>query len=178
MVLWFLIMVLAIQDVESMKPEPVNAHIFLNTGERIELADARVKGSDPYMVEMRTEEGKIFVSLLRVTRITTLEARRYEVVLDDGSTLMGSLDSFALEGHPVENPSEAESHNIRHIKRIHFILGNQLRSCLEGHYEAYTPHPFCPVCGKLLTIGPFPEGVPEGNPRVAPLHLLRSNSRN
>ena len=176
--MWMLIWILSFQDVESMKPESINAHLFLASGERIELADAQIKGPDPYALEMRTEEGKVFVSLLRITRIKTLADRKYEVTLDDGTQLQGRFDAFALVGHPVDNPTEALSHNIRHIDRVHFILGNQLRSCLEGHYEAYTPHPFCPVCGKLLNIGPFPEGVETTNPRVAPLHLLRANSRN
>ena len=83
-----------------------------------------------------------------------------------------------LEGRPLTGNKDVAYHNIRHIARAHIILGSQLRSCLKGHYEAYTPYPYCPACGDLLVIGPYPEEVPNKPRPVAPLHRLRPDPRN
>jgi len=175
--MWILMALLAFQT-DDMDPEPVNASLFLENGDRVELVDVRMKDGSPYLLEFHKKGVTGFISLLRLSRISRLSDREYELLFDDGHQEIGKLNSFTLTGHPVARPNEVEYHNIRHIKRIHIISGSQLRSCLKGHYERYTPHPYCPVCGDLLIIGPYPEELPEKSPTLPPEHLLSPTSRN
>ena len=176
--MWFLILI-AFQDVELMRPEPINAYLVLDKGDRIELTDIQVKGAEPYTFQFHSGRETSFVSLFRVARITkTKDPKIYRILYDDGSIQEGRVNSFALTGHPISELDKNVFYNIREIKRVHFISGNQLRSCLKGHYEAHTPFPYCPVCGNLLTIGPFPEEVANEEDALARDHLFRIDSRN
>ncbi len=175
--MWMLVALMCFQSAE-MEPESINGYVFLENGDRVELVDIRMKSGSPYLLEFHSKGVTSFISLLRLARITKVDDRDYELLFDDGHKESGRINSFTLSGFPVASPDEIEYHNIRHIKRLHIISGAQLRSCLKGHYERFTPHPYCPVCGNLLSIGPYPEEVPETTATVPREHLLSNDHRN
>ena len=189
--MWRLILLL-VQDPQIMGPEPIQAVVWLVSGEKIELADVQVRGINPYSMEFHQKGASQFLSLFRLSRINRgKKSRDLEIHLDSGEILKGHLGTIAFTGIPIGNQEKAAvvagesergtaklaTFNIHQIKRIHFLSGNQLRSCLNGHYEQYTPYSFCPVCGNELIIGHYPEEFPE-KPVVQPkLHRLRLDPR-
>ena len=159
--MWFFL-ILWVQDVSVAQTEPINAKLFLHSGDSVELVDVKVKGIEPYFIELSVKSSTTLISLFRISRITKLKSNRdFEVLFNDGSRQRGQLNSFDLTGVLASNPIRNETYNIHNINRIHFISGSQLRSCVKGHYEKYTPHPFCPVCGQELELGPFEVPLPE-----------------
>ena len=176
--MWWLIFCLW-QEPQVMAPEPLNAQIFLDSGERIDLAEIRIKGLEPFAFEFNAKGESFFISLYRVSRITRREdGRTFDVLLDSGELLTGGMRSIAFTGNVISDLTRQEDFNLHQIRRIQVLSGSQLRSCLKGHYELYTPYPFCPVCGDELVIGPFPEELPEEEKTVAPpLHRLRLDPR-
>ena len=159
-------------DGENYEPDPINAQLILANGDRIELVDVRIRGQDAYSFNFHEENGYTFINLLRVKRITRLDASRYELLMDDGSKRVGDI-----QGKGSDEKAELQTHNIRAVDRIHIVSGAQLRSCLQDHYEERTPHPYCPVCGNLLQFGPFDKHGEAPQIAVPRHHLLRSDPR-
>lgn len=191
--MWTLIFCLLFQDPTMPEAEAINAQVYLPNGKLVEMVDIKIRGARPYEFELNTGGETRFVSLLRVVRMTRSEDNRtFEVMFDDGRILTGRINSFTMSGRPVVqkdtastaitgnlemNASDEEVVNILHVDRVHIISGNQLRACAEGHYEAYTPHPFCPVCGRELVIGPYAEEVDYRLPALPRTHRLRLDPR-
>ena len=162
---------------EAFEPDPINAQIFLTNGRRMELVDVQIRGQDPYSFNFHEDNGYSFISLLRLKRMTRLDASRYELLFDDGSKRIGRISSFNIAGKSNDDRGELQTHNIRVVARMHIIAGPQLRSCIQGHYEKHTPYPYCPVCGQLLQIGPTDQQRGDVQISVPRHHLLRSDPR-
>ena len=175
--MWLLVLFL-FQDPQTMEPEPINARLFLQSGDKLDLIDVKVKGSQPYVFEFYADGETSMISLLRVARITKLDTNSFEVLLDDGTLMVGRITPMSLIGQDLADPKrEPNFYDIYQLARVHIIAGSQLRSCFKGHYEEYTPHPFCPVCGNELAIGPYMDDAPDGPQSRYPFHQLRLNGR-
>jgi len=188
-----ILLCLLAQEASAFKPEPINAQVYLRSGDKLEIADIRVRGTEKTSFELRTGRVRQVVNIYRVSRIVRKEGRRnYEVLLDSGEVLEGEIPPISFIGKAVvadETPtvvtgsiSEKEPDTVRveisDVMRVHFVGGFQLRACQEGHYEQYTPYPFCPVCGRELNLGPFQEDIPEGPEMPIPFYRLRLDPRN
>ena len=186
-----LLLILA-QEPSAFEPDPINAQVYLKSGEKLEVAEIRLRGNEPTTFELKVNGAREIVSVFRVSRITRLEGRQqFEVLLDSGETLRGALDSLTFVGLEVverDTPTvtngtvrTGERQQVRvdlsNVVRIHFAAGFQLRSCGEGHYEQYTPHPFCPVCGQELELGPYSEQIPDRVEPPPPYFRLRLSPR-
>lgn len=177
--MWCLMLVLCWQDPQTMEPERINGKIFLRSGKIIDLANIRIKGVEPYVFEFYAKGESSLVSILRVARITKMkDGKSYEVLFDSGEKLVGRIGSLSLIGVPIGSKNEKDTFfALNNLDRVHFILGNQLRACFKGHYEEYTPYPFCPVCGNELAIGPYMEDESGKDPAQPRYHLLRLDAR-
>jgi len=189
-----LLFLCAFQEADTVEPEPLNAQIFLDSGEKIDLADVQVKSIDPYSFEFFTDGGSSIISLFRITRITRLtDSHKFEILFDSGEIQVGRINSVAILGTTVNEKDSAvvntgdiagaepgqqkATYNLHHIARVHILSGFQLRSCPKGHYEQYTPYPFCPVCGEELVLGHYGEDLPESDPALPRYHRLRLDPR-
>ena len=173
-----LIFLLLLQDPSPMAPEQINAVIFPASGREVDVVDIKIKGIEPYTFEFHTENETTLISLFRVARLSRLEERgRFEILLDSGDILEGRINSLAFTATPATDQARTEIYNLHHLQRIHFLSSNQLRACVRGHYERYTPYPYCPVCGLELLIGPYPEEPPDEEKVQAPTHRLRLDPR-
>ena len=158
------------------EPESVNARIFYD-GNAMDLIDVKVKGVEPYTIEMRIDGETTLVNLYRISRIQRKpDSREFEVLFTDGEVKDVRISPIAFSGNPDSKTGKREAYLLHNLKRIHFMQGNQLRACLQGHYEHYTPYPYCPVCGNELVLGPYPEDLPE-QPPTLPTHRLRLDTR-
>jgi len=186
-----LLFVLA-QEPSVFEPEPINAKITLQSGEMVEISEIRIRGNEPTTFELQVSGAREVFSIFRVSRIRRLEGRqRFEVLLDSGQKIEGTLGSLTFVGYevvekdtPVVTAGSARTEDrqatrveLSDVARIHFVVGFQLRSCQEGHYEQYTPYPFCPVCGRELVLGPYGEDLPEQVLPPAPFYRLRLSPR-
>ena len=157
--------------------EPMRATIFTTGGERLELYHFHVTGPDPHAFALELGGGVEFIPLIKVHRITArLGEKLYDVVLETGEQLRGHISAISFGGTNPERPGEPFSISIRRIERIHIIAGKQLRSCASCGYEAATDHPYCPVCGGLLELGPF-HVQPEAPSPPAPVYRYRLDQR-
>ena len=157
-------------------PEPISAKLFLDSGRQVELADVKVKGPNPFHFQFNAEGYANLINLFRVARMTRLKDGRFELLFTDGTRAQGRVGGFSFVGNPIDKPHDTAFYSIRHIKRIHMVAGSQLRSCQKGHYEDYTPYPYCPACGDLLDIGPEGDDLPD-RIILTPSHALRLDSR-
>ncbi len=188
-----ILLLLLYQDPAVMEPESINATVYLKSGDKLDLSDVSVKGIEPHSFQIYSEGETTFVNLFRVSRITRLEKpSMYEILFDSGEIQIGRVMTVSFTGKNVNKedaPNVAKDESLsdhqklslihlRDMERIHFISGNQLRACLQGHYEKYTPYPFCPVCGTELIIGPYPDSFPEQTPTLPAYHRLRLDPRN
>jgi hypothetical protein len=174
----WLILLLCFSPQEDLQitPESVNAQVFFQ-GRQLDLIDVRIKGVESYAFEFYVDGSSTQVSLFRVARITRQpDSNDFAVLFDNGETKVGRIRSISFSGNPDAETGKREIYHLNHLERIHFIHGNQLRSCAQGHFESYTPHPFCPICGNELAIGPYEEDQPEVQPQP-PIHRLRLDSR-
>ncbi len=162
-----------------MEPERINGKIFLSSGKIIDLANIRIKGVEPYVFEFYSKGESSLVSILRVARITKMkDGKSYEVLFDNGEAVEGRIGALFLTGVPLGSKNEEDTfYDLSNLDRVHFILGNQLRSCFKGHYEEYTPYPYCPVCGNELAIGPYMDDLSGEDPAQLRYHLLRLDGR-
>jgi len=188
-----ILLLLLYQDPAVMDPEFINATIYTRAGDQIDLSDVRVKGIDAHSFQIYSGGETTFINLFRVSRITRLEKpSTYEILFDSGEVLVGRVMTVSFTGknankqdaptvaanEPLSEDQKLTLVHLRDLERIHFISGNQLRACLQGHYEKYTPYPFCPVCGNELIIGPYPDSFPEQAPTLPAYHRLRLDPRN
>ena len=187
-----ILLCLLAQEASQFRPDPINAQVYLRSGDKIEVADIRVRGTEKTSFELERGRSREHVSIYRVSTITRKEGRRnFEVLLDSGEVLKGEIPPITLIGKAViadDTPtvvtgtlSEREPDTVRvelsDVVRIHFVGGFQLRACQEGHYEQYTPYPFCPVCGRELNLGPYQEDLPERLETPLPFFRLRLDPR-
>lgn len=171
-----LLLLLAFQDEEAFMPETINAQLFVD-GQRLDLIDVRVKGIQPYTFEFRSSKSTQLVNLFQVASITRIpESRDYRILFLDGQEATGRIRSLSLTANPSETTGKRQSWLLQNVTRVHFVQGKQLRSCAKGHYEAFTPYPYCPVCGDALAMGPYHE-LKDSEPAVYPLNTLRQDSR-
>ncbi len=173
-----ILFLLFVQDLQVMDPEPITAEVFLGKGDRVELVNVEIIGFNTYTFELTTNGETSFVSLFRVSRITKKDHGAFEVLFDDGTVKVGRINTFTFGGRMVTHPDKETRYTINQVERVQFIAGSQLRSCFKGHYEKYTPYPYCPVCGDLLAIGPYLEDQENRAPTLPPLHKLRVDPRN
>ena len=189
-----LILLLAIlaQDPDVMDPEPINARVFLRNGEVIDVGDIKVKGADPLSFVFKVGSDSFFVNILELNRMRKLDDRgKFELLFTSGELKTGVIRALSFEASPVKRQDKNVvvtgsltqervkliKLNLYELDRIHFIGGNQLRACTEGHYEQYTPYPFCPVCGRKLLIGPYPDEFPERRQSLPAYHRIRLDPR-
>ena len=137
-------LVLLFQDPGVFAPESINAQVF-QEGQRIDVEDVRIKAIDPYSFEFRDGDGSVLVSLFRVSRIRRMpDGKSFEMLMDNGETKQGRIKSLSFTGNPDKTNGKRQVFQLFHFDRIHLIHGNQLRACLQGHYEQYTAYPFVP----------------------------------
>ncbi len=155
--------------------EPINAQLFID-GQRIDVVDIEIKGSDdnsfPFFSEGQTES----VSLYEIARIVPSNDSEVTLVFLDGEVRKGRVSSLNLTGIEDTEKGERISWLLQNIERIHLVQGRQLRSCPQGHHEEYTTDMFCPVCGSELLLGPDDEDK-EKEGGVMPTNTMRLDSR-
>ncbi|MDJ0834988.1 MAG: hypothetical protein QNK37_00645 [Acidobacteriota bacterium] len=189
-----LMLLLFLWQEPEIEPESVNARVFLDSGEVVELTDFRLKGIEPHAFEFRDKDEQYFLSIFRIAQVRRLDRRgNFEILLDSGEKKTGKITAVNIIGAGIkkEDKKRVVTGDIEavddtdqvmimlsRVQRIHFISGFQLRACVDGHYEQYTPYPFCPVCGKELQIGPHREDPPEVSPTLPPFYRLRLDPRN
>ncbi len=174
--MWIVCLLLIQQD--AFVPASLQATLFTDSGEEVELYDFRIAGPDPYAISLEANGTSDFIPLAQVTRITALARQgTYQLILDTGETLTGRIGTISFEGVNPEQPKSSFAMSIRRISRIHIVSGSQMRSCQVCSYEATTDYPFCPACGSLLDIGPYEEEEAQAQP-PPPLYRYRLNERN
>lgn len=187
-----LMLCLLFQEEDGTTPELNNALVYMRSGEVIEAAAVRVQGAEDEHFELKLERDTVLVSIFRIARIRHLKDRKYEITYDSGEVEVGELRAITFEGQAIAEDStptvtigDIGDHigkdlirfPVRQIDRIHFVNGRQLRSCEQGHYERYTPYPFCPVCGRELLLGPYTPMETEEERRAPANFRLRVNPR-
>ena len=171
-----LMLLLAFQEHESGDLESINARLFLDR-EQIDLTDVRIKGIEPYTFEFHSGRSSTLTSLMRVSKISrNADGRNFDILFTNGEKKTGRIKSIAFTGNADNKTGKRQVFYLLNIERIHFIHGDQLRSCATGHYEHFTPYPFCPVCGNELQIGAYEEPPPQ-EASQPPLNRLRQDGR-
>lgn len=155
--------------------EPINAQLFID-GQRVDVVDIEIKGSDDNSFQFFSEGQTESVSLYEVARIVPANDSEVTLVFLDGEVRKGRVSSLNLTGIEDTEKGERISWLLQNIERIHLVQGRQLRSCPQGHHEEFTTDMFCPVCGSELELGGQDE-EDEKPGGVMPTNTMRLDSR-
>lgn len=154
--------------------EPINAQIFID-GQRIDVLDIEVKGSDRTSFQFYSNRHTESVSLYEIARITPTDDNEITIVFVDGQERTGRVRALNFSGIEDTERGERITWLLQNVERIHFVQGRQLKSCPQGHHEDFTTDMFCPVCGSEMMLGHQKE---EEDPvSVAPTSQLRLDGR-
>lgn len=174
----FLAFFVLMQTSEMRELEPINATVFLDSGETREIIDFKIQGPDPYLFTFSMDGYTDFVSLHRVTRIKSTERHgHYIVTHESGEVMEGQIGWITFTGKDAAHPTQQVFISMRHVDRVHIISGSQLRSCDNCGYQDYTPYTYCPVCGAVLSFGEHQEDEPEEEEAPPPDHRQRLDPR-
>lgn len=164
------------QETTAFTPDTVNAVIYVD-GQGKDVVDIRIKGVQPYAFEFRADDGETnIINIFNISRISKVpDSRDYRILFLSGEEKQGRISSISFTGNRNEDDSQMDIFQIHRVERVHFMQGKQLRSCEQGHYEDYTPYPYCPMCGNALALGPY-EQLEEAR-QVSPNNALRLDGR-
>lgn len=174
--LMLLVCGLFLQETTAFTPDTVNAVIYTD-GQVKDVVDIRIKGVQPYAFEFSGKDGETnIINIFNISRISRMaDSKDFKILFLSGEEKQGRISSLSFTGNRDENGTQMEVFRLHRIDRVHFMQGKQLRSCEQGHYEAFTPYPYCPMCGNVLALGPYEEQ--ERERAVLPSNTLRLDGR-